>query len=120
GIHFLRIDRRVTYNERLRILALFSEDPDIAVLLMSIETSSVDLNLIITNYVHLVEPQWNLSVEEQAVARAVRIGQTRLVTVTRYIVKRTVEEVVTQLTLIKLGADPAFRISSVCNRRKVP
>jgi SNF2 family DNA or RNA helicase len=40
-IRFLRIDGRVTYNERLRILALFSEDPDIAVLLMSIGTGSV-------------------------------------------------------------------------------
>ena len=40
-IRFLRIDGRVTYNERLRILALFSENPDIAVLLMSIETGSV-------------------------------------------------------------------------------
>lgn len=51
------------------------------------------LNLTVANYVHLVEPQWNPSVEEQAVARAVRMGQTRPVTVTRYIVKRTVEEV---------------------------
>ncbi|CZR60103.1 related to promoter binding protein RUSH-1alpha [Phialocephala subalpina] len=92
GICFLRIDGRVTYNERLRILALFSEDPDIAVLLMSIGTGSVGLNLTVANYVHLVEPQWNPSVEKQAVARAVRIGQTRPVTVMRYIVKRTVEE----------------------------
>ncbi|KAF2190710.1 hypothetical protein K469DRAFT_697943 [Zopfia rhizophila CBS 207.26] len=93
NIRFLRIDGRVTYNERLRILALFSENPDIAVLLMSIETGSVGLNLTVANYVHLVEPQWNPSVEEQAIARAVRIGQTGPVTVTRYIVKRTVEEV---------------------------
>ncbi|KAH8592599.1 SNF2 family N-terminal domain-containing protein [Bisporella sp. PMI_857] len=92
GIRFLRIDGRVTYNDRLRILALFSEDSDIAVLLMSIETGSVGLNLTAASYVHLVEPQWNPSVEEQAIARAVRIGQTRPVTVMRYIVKRTVEE----------------------------
>ncbi|RYP05096.1 hypothetical protein DL765_009941 [Monosporascus sp. GIB2] len=56
-------------------------------------TGSVGLNLTAANYVHLVEPQWNPSVEEQAIARAVRIGQTRPVTVTRYIVKKTVEEV---------------------------
>ncbi|RSL75564.1 hypothetical protein CEP51_010756 [Fusarium floridanum] len=57
-----------------------------------VRTGSVGLNLTAANYVHLVEPQWNPSVEEQAVARAVRMGQTRPVTVTRYIVKRTVEE----------------------------
>jgi len=41
NICFLRIDGQVTYNERLRILASFSKDPDIAVLLMSIGTGSV-------------------------------------------------------------------------------
>jgi SNF2 family DNA or RNA helicase len=41
NIRFQRIDGQVMYNDRSRILALFSEDPDIAVLLMSIETGSV-------------------------------------------------------------------------------
>ncbi|KAI5461404.1 SNF2 family N-terminal domain-containing protein [Mariannaea sp. PMI_226] len=91
-IRFLRIDGRVPYSQRLENLALFSQDSDIAVLLMSIGTGSVGLNLTVANYVHLVEPQWNPSVEEQAIARAVRIGQTRPVTVLRYITKRTVEE----------------------------
>jgi SNF2 family DNA or RNA helicase len=43
--------------------------------------------------VHIVEPQWNPSVEEQAIARAVRIGQARIVTLYRYWIKDTVEEV---------------------------
>ncbi|RTE70723.1 hypothetical protein BHE90_014873 [Fusarium euwallaceae] len=91
-IRFLRIDGQVRCNERLGILSIFSENPEIEVLLMSIGTGSVGLNLTAANYVHLVEPQWNPSVEEQAIARAVRMGQTRPVTVTKYIVKRTVEE----------------------------
>ena len=49
--------------------------------------------MTVANYVHLVEPQWNPAVEEQAIARAVRIGQTRPVTIIRYIVKKTFEEV---------------------------
>jgi SWI/SNF-related matrix-associated actin-dependent regulator of chromatin subfamily A3 len=53
--------------------------------------------LTVANYVHIVEPQWNPSVEEQAIARALRIGQTRPVTVMRYITKRTVEEVRNEL-----------------------
>jgi SNF2 family DNA or RNA helicase len=51
------------------------------------------LNLTAANYVHIVEPQWNPSIEEQAIARAVRMGQTRAVTVVRYVVKNSVEEV---------------------------
>lgn len=51
------------------------------------------LNLTAANYVHIVEPQWNPSVEEQAIAGAVRMGQTRAVTIIRYVVKNSVEEV---------------------------
>lgn len=41
----------------------------------------------------IVEPQWNPSVENQAIARALRIGQDKSVLVTRYVVELTVEEV---------------------------
>ncbi len=50
------------------------------------------LNLAVANRVHIIEPQWNPSVEEQAIARALRMGQTRAVTVIRYSIKATVEE----------------------------
>jgi len=43
--------------------------------------------------VHIVEPQWNPAVEEQAVARVLRMGQTRSVTVFRYVIENTVEQV---------------------------
>ncbi|KAF5522000.1 putative ATP-dependent helicase [Colletotrichum aenigma] len=64
---------------------------------MSIGTGAVGLNLTAANYVHIVEPQWNPSVEEQAIARALRMGQTREVTVLRYVVQRTVEQNITHL-----------------------
>jgi len=53
----------------------------------------LSLTLTAANYVHLIEPQWNPAVEKQAIARAVRMGQTRKVTVIRYIAMKTVEEV---------------------------
>lgn len=56
------------------------------------------LNLTAASRIHLVEPQWNPSVESQAIGRVVRLGQQRNVTVLRYIVKDTVEEV------MKLGS----------------
>ncbi|KAK4225968.1 P-loop containing nucleoside triphosphate hydrolase protein [Podospora fimiseda] len=91
GISCLRIDGRVSHQERLRILEAFTTT-EVPVLLMTIQTGAVGLNLTAANYVHIVEPQWNPSVEEQAIARAVRMGQTRTVTVVRYIVKSSVEE----------------------------
>jgi SWI/SNF-related matrix-associated actin-dependent regulator of chromatin subfamily A3 len=51
------------------------------------------LNLTVANCVYLLEPQWNPMVENQAIARVLRLGQTRNVRVVRYIMKGTVEEV---------------------------
>ena len=51
------------------------------------------LNLTAANRVFLVEPQWNPSVENQAIARAIRLRQRDKVLVTRYIINETVEEV---------------------------
>jgi SWI/SNF-related matrix-associated actin-dependent regulator of chromatin subfamily A3 len=45
------------------------------------------------NRVFIVEPQWNPSVENQAIARALRLGQKQPVLVTRYVVGHTVEQV---------------------------
>lgn len=52
--------------------------------------------------VHIIEPQWNPSFEEQAIARALRMGQTKSVKVFRYIMKNTVEEVRLQQTQVQL------------------
>lgn len=41
----------------------------------------------------IVEPQWNPSVENQAVARAIRLRQQDKVVVTRYMMLETVEQV---------------------------
>ncbi|RYP79693.1 hypothetical protein DL769_002811 [Monosporascus sp. CRB-8-3] len=53
---------------------------------------SKKLTLTVANRVHIVEPQWNPSVEEQAIARALRMGQTRTVTIFKYITVKTVEQ----------------------------
>ncbi|KAK4102528.1 hypothetical protein N658DRAFT_469140 [Parathielavia hyrcaniae] len=60
---------------------------------MTVQTGAVGLDITAANYVHLVEPHWNPSVEDQAIARAFRMGQTRDVTIIRYVVKSSVEEV---------------------------
>jgi SNF2 family DNA or RNA helicase len=39
-----------------------------------------------------MEPQWNPSIEMQAIRRALRLDQTKQVTILRYITQDTVEE----------------------------
>ncbi|KAK4038402.1 SNF2 family N-terminal domain-containing protein [Parachaetomium inaequale] len=96
GVHYLKIDGNVTYSARLRILEEF-RTAEVPVLLMTVQTGAVGLNLTAANYVHIIEPQWNPAVEEQAIARAVRMGQRRTVTVIRYVVKSSVEENIVSL-----------------------
>jgi hypothetical protein len=52
---------------------------------------SIDLTAATRAY--MLEPQWNPTVEEQAMARIHRIGQTRPVTTIRYIMEDSIEEV---------------------------
>ncbi|ETS75548.1 hypothetical protein PFICI_12492 [Pestalotiopsis fici W106-1] len=92
NIPCLMIDGRVPYAERPRILEQFRNDPNVPILLMTIQTGAVGLNLTAANFIHIVEPQWNPSTEEQAIGRAVRMGQTRTVTVFRYVVESSIEQ----------------------------
>ena len=51
------------------------------------------LNLTAATRIHVLEPQWNPALEEQAIGRAIRIGQHHRTTVIRYIVLNSIEEV---------------------------
>ncbi|KAL3456284.1 P-loop containing nucleoside triphosphate hydrolase protein [Aspergillus heterothallicus] len=92
GINYVRIDGKVSSADRTRRLNEFQSLSNISVLLMTYGTGAVGLNLTAANRIHLLGPQWNPSVEEQAIGRAVRLGQAREVTVIRYIMRNTVEE----------------------------
>ena len=50
-------------------------------------------NLSVASRVHILEPQWNPSVEDQAIGRIFRLGQVKNVCVIRYITEKTVEGV---------------------------
>jgi superfamily II DNA or RNA helicase len=78
--------------ERERILREFQESKKGSVLLMTLKTGGVGLNLIKASYVFHLEPWWNPAVENQATDRAHRIGQQRPVQVYRYLMRESVEE----------------------------
>lgn len=67
------------------------------VFLLSIRVGGAGLNLIGADTVLLMEPSWNPAVEDQAIARAHRIGQRKEVTVYRLVAAGTVEEKVREL-----------------------
>jgi len=59
---------------------------------MTLKTGSVGLNLVKASYVFHLEPWWNPTVENQAIDRAHRLGQTKKVQVYRYLIQESVEE----------------------------
>ena len=51
------------------------------------------LDLTSASRAYLMEPHWNPSVEQQALARIYRMGQNRPVTTIRYIMRNSFEDV---------------------------
>ena len=50
------------------------------------------MNLTSADYVFIIDPWWNPAVEQQAIDRSHRIGQTRNVFTYKFITKDTIEE----------------------------
>ena len=66
-------------------------EPSPNVLLISLRAGGVGLNLTVANHVFMMDPWWSFAVEAQAIDRVHRMGQTRPVTVTRFVVKNSIE-----------------------------
>ncbi|KAF5254485.1 hypothetical protein FANTH_743 [Fusarium anthophilum] len=81
-----------TLTERTKALKEFQSKTGPTILLMTLGTGAVGLNLAVASRIYLLEPQWNPSIEEQAIGRALRLGQESQVVVVRYITAKTVEQ----------------------------
>ncbi|KEZ44040.1 hypothetical protein SAPIO_CDS3774 [Scedosporium apiospermum] len=92
GIKHLFIHGSLSFSERQRVLKEFKSPLGADVLLMTLGTGAVGLNLAVAECVYLLEPQWNPAIEEQAIGRALRIGQNEQVTIIRYITEKSVED----------------------------
>ena len=92
SISFVRLDGSMSQQARQRQLKRFKTRPDIKVMVMSLKAGSLGLNLTCASLVIMLDPWWNPSVEDQAINRCHRIGQTRKVEVLRMIVEESCEQ----------------------------
>ncbi|EFJ24758.1 hypothetical protein SELMODRAFT_414152 [Selaginella moellendorffii] len=92
NFRFVRLDGTLSQHKREQVLKDFSNIPDVAVMLISLKAGGVGLNLTAASNAFLMDPWWNPAVEEQAIMRIHRIGQTQNVSIKRFIVKDSVEE----------------------------
>lgn len=65
--------------------------PAPTVLLISLRAGGVGLNLTSASNVFVMDPWWSFAIEAQAIDRVHRMGQTRDVNVTRFVVKDSIE-----------------------------
>lgn len=79
-------------NDRQGVVNRFQNDAKCRVLLMTLKTGGVGLNLTAADTVFIFEPWWNKAAEEQAINRLHRFGQTAKVLSYSIITKGTIEE----------------------------
>jgi SNF2 family DNA or RNA helicase len=82
------------------------------VFLISIKAGGVGLNLTEADYVFILDPWWNPAVEQQAIDRTHRIGQTKNVFIYKFITKDSVEEKILALQQRKLECSPRALITT--------
>lgn len=88
-------------EERQALVDRFGAVDGHAVLVSQIQAGGVGLNIQAASVVVLTEPQWKPSVEEQAIARCHRMGQTRVVQVHRLLAEDSVDELMLEIVRAK-------------------
>ncbi|KGB78750.3 hypothetical protein CNBG_4588 [Cryptococcus deuterogattii R265] len=98
GIKFVRFDGRMSGKQRTAVIKTFQEpvkgDDDEKtprVMLISLKSGAVGLNLTAASNVFLCDPWWQSAIEAQAIDRAHRMGQKKVVRVFQLIAENTIE-----------------------------
>lgn len=84
-------------HDRQAVVDRFQKDKKCKVLLMTLKTGGVGLNLTAADNVYIFEPWWNKAAEEQGINRLHRIGQKSTVMCYSIITRGTIEEKIVQL-----------------------
>ncbi|GAB0492105.1 hypothetical protein MMPV_003364 [Pyropia vietnamensis] len=92
GVSYLRLDGSVEASKRQSIATRFNADPSIDVLLLTTHVGGLGLNLTGADVVIFLEHDYNPAKDLQAMDRAHRLGQKRVVNVYRLITRGTLEE----------------------------
>ncbi|KAI9823081.1 MAG: TATA-binding protein-associated factor mot1 [Phylliscum demangeonii] len=102
SVQYLRLDGSVEANRRQDTVNRFNSDPSYDVLLLTTSVGGLGLNLTGADTVIFVEHDWNPQKDLQAMDRAHRIGQKKVVNVYRLITRGTLEEKIMSLQRFKM------------------
>ncbi|XP_069123766.1 TATA-binding protein-associated factor 172-like [Argopecten irradians] len=102
GVTYLRLDGSIPAGSRHNIVNRFNNDPSIDLLLLTTHVGGLGLNLTGADTVIFVEHDWNPMKDLQAMDRAHRIGQKKVVNVYRLVTRGTLEEKIMGLQKFKM------------------
>jgi SNF2-related domain/Helicase conserved C-terminal domain len=91
-IPYAYFDGSTTATDREKAIREFQDNDSCRVFLISLKAGGVGLNLTAADYVYIVDPWWNPAVEQQAIDRTHRIGQTKNIFAYRMICKDSIED----------------------------
>jgi non-specific serine/threonine protein kinase len=97
GVKYEYFDGSTSAPDREKAIQSFQGEDEVRVFLISLKAGGVGLNLTAADYVYIVDPWWNPAVEQQAIDRTHRIGQTKNIFAYRMICKDTIEDKIMQL-----------------------
>lgn len=97
GRPYAWITGEVPADQRAQEVRKFQEDPSVQTFFISLRAGGTGLNLTAADYVFLLDPWWNPTVEDQAIARAHRIGRRGNVFARKFLTKGTLEEKIYRL-----------------------
>lgn len=97
GVKYEYFDGSTSAPDREKAIQSFQNNEEVRVFLISLKAGGVGLNLTAADYVYIVDPWWNPAVEQQAIDRTHRIGQTKNIFAYRMICKDTIEDKILQL-----------------------
>jgi SWI/SNF-related matrix-associated actin-dependent regulator of chromatin subfamily A3 len=92
GYKFCRIDGTMPARRRDESLHALENDDDTTIMLASLGVCAVGLNLTSANQIILSDSWWAPAIEDQAVDRVHRLGQTKDCRVFRLVVEGTIED----------------------------
>lgn len=102
GAEYAWLSGSTPNKQRQKAIKRFQEDATVQSFLISIKSGGTGLNLTAADYVFILDPWWNPTTEQQAIARAHRIGQKNNVIALKFITRDSIEEKILKLQERKL------------------
>ncbi|MCB9034046.1 MAG: DEAD/DEAH box helicase [Chitinophagales bacterium] len=93
NLSYYHFDGDVDIKDRQEMINAFQTEGNTTnIFLMTIQSGNAGINLTAADYVFIVDPWWNTAIQQQAIDRTHRIGQTKNVFAYKMICKDTIEE----------------------------